>query len=155
MLQLLNICTGNSDKHFVSMIKANKNEIRGRNGAVTAYLDTKMNVTIRSSNCEILLSNSEKCSQCINNRNSLQSIYHRWHIRQKASPSKRSSTFSHINERWLSTPQRKHKMSRLKARMRASERRCKSLQEKIQESIDKSGIEVDDSLHDGLKQPSQ
>ena len=66
------------------------------------------------------------------------------------SPSKVTSTHSHTNERWLTAAQREEKASKLKSRLKASDKKIAYLKDKIKESHDKMAINVDDELHNGL-----
>lgn len=79
-------------------------------------------------------------------------MHHRRLKRKNDSPSKVTSTHSHANERWLNTPQKREKASRLKSRLRASEKRVKYMEEKIKKSTEKKAVQVDDPLHLGLNQ---
>lgn len=67
------------------------------------------------------------------------------------SPSVIASTSSHTNERYLSTPQQRAKVTNLKTRMRANEKKVSYMADKIKESAKKKEIEVDDSLNEALK----
>lgn len=107
--------------------------------------------TVRCSKCH-LLTRGIKCSECVANRGTLRSIHRLWSQKQNQSPSKVISTHTRTNERWLNTPQRKEKTSRSKSRMRAAEKRVKYMEDKIKESTEKKGVQVDDPLHVGLNQ---
>ena len=157
-LDQLRVCPGHPDPHFVAMVNTRKGRITSASGDIAAYVDTNCAVelngqtyteTIRSSRCHLLI-RGMKCSECVSYRDTLRSIHHRWSKQQNKSPSKVTSTHTHTNERWLNTPQRKEKVSRLKSRMRASEKKTKYMAEKIKESVDKKGMQVDDQLHVGL-----
>ena len=140
------------------MVNARKGKITSASGDIAAYVDTNCAVklngqtyteTIRSSRCHLLI-RGMKCSECVSYRDTLRSIHHRWSKKQNKSPSEFTSTHTHTNERWLNTPQRKKKVPRLKSRVRASEKRAKYMAEKIKESVDKKGMQVDDQMHVGL-----
>ena len=159
-LDQLSVCPGHPDPHFVAMANARKGKLTSSSGDTAAYIDRNAAVeisgqmyseTIRSSKCHLLIRGT-KCPQCVSYRDTLRSIHHRWSKKQNQSPSRVASTHSHANERWLNTPQRKAKVSRLKSRMRLSEKRVQSLEEKIKESTEKKGVQVDDPLHVGLNQ---
>ena len=62
------------------------------------------------------------------------------------------STHRHVNERWLTTPERKEKTVNLKHRVRSAESIVKYMKEKIIASTQKFGTVIDDSLHNGLEQ---
>lgn len=157
-LDQLRVCPGHPDPHFVAMVNTRKGKITSASGDIAAYVDANCavelngqtyNETIRSSRCHLLI-RGMKCSECVSYRDTLRSIHHRWSKKQSKSPSKATSTHTHTNERWLNTPQKKEKVSRLKSRMRASEKRAKYMAEKIKESMDNKGMQVDDPLHIGL-----
>ena len=159
-LDQLRVCPGHPDQHFIAMANARKGKFTSSSGDIAAYLDTncavelngqKYTETVRSSKCHLLIRGT-KCSECVAYRDTLRSIHHRWSKKQNQSPSKVTSTHSHANERWLNTPQRKEKVLRLKSRMRASEKRVKYMEDKIKESTERKGVQVDDPLHVGLNQ---
>ena len=144
-LDQLSVCPGHPDPHFVAMANARKGKLTSSSGDTAAYIDRNAAVeisgqmyseTIRSSKCHLLIRGT-KCPQCVSYRDTLRSIHHRWSKKQNQSPSRVASTHSHANERWLNTPQRKAKVSRLKSRMRLSEKRVQYLEEKIKESTEK------------------
>ncbi len=60
----LHLCAGQSDLHFVDMIRAKKGKITSRSGKIACSLDdTACPTTLRTSSCEILCSKA-KCSSC-------------------------------------------------------------------------------------------
>ena len=107
--------------------------------------------TVKSIKCHRLVQGA-KCSECVDYRDRLRANYHRWINSQTKSPSNITGTRSHTNERWLTTVQRKEKLSKLKSRLKASDKKIAFLRAKIQESHDKMAINVDDDLHNGLAQ---
>lgn len=159
-LERLTVCPGHPDMHFVDMVTAKKGKLLSPSGDISAYIDSNASVqlngqtftqTIRSSKCKVI-SSSGKCSECVGYRDTLRAMHHRWAKRQRESPSKLNSTHSRANERWLNTPQRKIKLTKLKSRLRATEKKTDYLKEKIKESMSKKAVQVDDELHDGLNQ---
>ena len=133
-LEHLQICAGQPDPTFVSMVTAKKGRIFSPGGSVIALIDNtpvefggnKYCNTVRTSRCEIL-SKSAKCSVCTKYRASLRSMYHRW---CKVTCTGRSSVY--INERYLKTPEKSAKIDNLRTRARKAERTVRSLTIKIQ-----------------------
>jgi len=130
LLGMLTVCPGHPDQHFVAMANGRKGKFTSTSGGVTAYLDKNAAVeingqtyceTIRASRCHLLIRGT-KCPECVSYKDTLRSMHHRWLKRQKASPSQVSSTHSHTNERWLNTPQRRVKASKLKKRVISAEK---------------------------------
>lgn len=157
-LETLSVCPGHPDPHFVDMVSSKKGKVISPSGNVAAYIDCNAAVTlkgqtfgqtVRSSNCKILVPNG-KCSACVTYRDSLRAMHHKWTKRQDESPSKVTSTHSHVNERWLNTPQKKTKLARVKLRLRASEKKSAYMKEKIKEILSEKAVEVDNQLHEGL-----
>ena len=118
-LDQLTICPGHPDPHFLTMANSRKGTFTSIYGDVTAYVNRNGAIqhngqtyseTIRSSKCHLLIY-STKCPDCVAYRNTLRSMHHRWLKHQNESPSKTTSTHSHVNERWLNTPQRRKKLS--------------------------------------------
>jgi len=112
----LNICPGHPDEYLVSMVNSKKGKtIFNSSGDVAAYVDNEFEVhynkqkyseTVRTSDCLILTKNN-RCLHCTSYRHNLKSMYHKWLRRQAISPSKLMN--SHVNERWLNSPERKEK----------------------------------------------
>ena len=79
----LHLCAGHPDQKFVDMVDA---KLFTLSGQISAYVDRKSfialdrniyHATVRPASCQ-LLSSSAKCFQCVNYRNTLRSIHHRW-----------------------------------------------------------------------------
>ena len=142
------------------MVEAKKGKLISSSGDIAAYVDRNAAVelngqsygaTVRSAKCQILTSGT-KCPECVHYRDIIRSIHHRWQKRLKTSPSQLTSTHSHVNDRWLKTPERKAKVAKLRQRVRSAESMVKYMKEKIAVSTDELGTHVDDSLHNGLEQ---
>ena len=143
----LNICCGQPDSHFVSMVQRKKGKIISAQGQAKAYIDEYAPVTlgvdtyqatIRTTSCELLTSGN-KCSKCKRYRNTL-----------RRSACDMSSPTSHSNERYLNTPQRKLKLSKVKKRLAAANKQISKLEAKIKEFTQRLGDCLDPSLHSGL-----
>ncbi|SMN01853.1 hypothetical protein SPONN_126 [uncultured Candidatus Thioglobus sp.] len=158
LLQLVDdskVCCGQPDSHFVSMVKGKKGKIISVGGQVKAYIDEHApttlgddcyQATIRMTSCE-LLTRGTKCSKCKSYRGTLRAMHNRW---VKRNACDMSSPTSHSNERYLNTPQRKQKMSKLKKRLVMAERQVNKLAAKIEEFTQTQGTSVDPGLHSGL-----
>ena len=142
------------------MVEAKKGKLISSSGDIAAYVDRNAAVelngqsygaTVRSAKCQILTSGT-KCPECVHYRDIIRSIHHRWQKRLKTSPSQLTCTHSHVNDRWLKTPERKAKVAKLRQRVRSAESMVKYMKEKIAVSTDELGTHVDDSLHNGLEQ---
>lgn len=154
-LDRLPICCGQPDLHFVEMLKARKGKIVSNRGNETvAYVDAcpvKLNgtnylETVRSSNCQFI-GNFAKCDACRGYRTNLRTMYNRW---QKKKAVDVSSASSHTNERYLNTPGKKAKLSKLRNKARAAKEEVKKLRKKIKEMNEKCGEIVDPELHTDL-----
>ena len=90
---------------------------------------------IRTVKCEILV-NGVKCESCKEYRSTLRAICHR-HSCNAHKPTKSSEVSSHVNYRYLKTPEQRERMSQLKAELDHSKRevsRLRSIIERIQEN---------------------
>jgi len=142
------------------MVEAKKGKLFSSSGDIAAYIDSNAAVelngqsygaTVRSVKRQILTSGT-KCPECVNYRDTIRSIHHRWQKRLNSSPSQLTSTHSHVNDRWLKTPERKEKVSKLRQRVRSAEGMVKYMKAKIAASTDELGTHVDDSFHKALEQ---
>lgn len=111
------LCPGNSD---LSMSSERKGKFLSVNKEITAYEDTTSG-TIRTSGCTII--SNERCPSCAKFRPSLRALYSRWQRKPSQSPSKYS------NNRYLTTPQKSKKLSKLQARALSAEREIQLLSE--------------------------
>ena len=66
--------------------------------------------------------------------------------------SRKATTSAHkyANNRFLNTPQKADKLKTLKSRVKSAEREIQKLKEKIQESSEVSGVNLDEALHHDL-----
>ena len=100
--------------------------------------------TVRVSTCEMLI-NGNRCSFCVAYRDSLRSRFHHW---LSLSPSKRQSTRSRTNLRWLNTPEKAKHCSQLRSRLDAKSKEVKWLRDKI---IGKNHLSLDATLHSDFR----
>ena len=83
-------------------------------------------------------------------RDTIQSMYNRWMKQQHQDT--HINSHSHVNDRWLSTPQKKEKALHLKSELKKSTKKNLYLEQRIKESIEKDSIEIDQELNNGLQQ---
>ena len=130
-------------------------KIFSSNGQVTAsvdhYASVTLNgehhhVTVRTGSCE-LVGKSQKCSSCKSYRDTLRAMYNRWCKRRTC---EMSDTSSHSNERYLNTPEKKAKMSKLKQRAHMAEKEIQKLRVRIAELTQQQGDSIDPILHGDL-----
>ncbi len=68
----------------------------------------------------------------------------------KANESDAQQPDSHANLRFLNTPQRKERFSRLRGKNRVSQQHVKRLKERIELMIEEKGVQVSGKLHEDL-----
>ena len=149
----LNICAGQPDDHLVQMAAAKKGVFRSHDGeSIVASLDEYAPVrlngktyakTIRTTACQLLVRDGSKCVPCKNYRDTLRTMYNRWSKRASAVM---TETSSHTNERFLTTPERKAKMQKMRKRIRGAEQTVQQLTAKI-EALMKHGESIDSAMH--------
>lgn len=136
VLEHLHVCCGQPDSHFVSMVTAKKGKIFSSDGKVAASIDQYAPVTLNGEYCQVtvrtgsceLISNSQKCSSCKSYRDTLRAMYNRW---RKRCMCEMSDSSSHSNERYLNTPEKKAKMTKLKERAHAAEKQAHRLRIRV------------------------
>ena len=152
----LRVCLGQPDHHFVEMASSRKGVFKSKDGCISASLDsyapvvsndeTAYSLTVRTTKCELLTTN-EKCHSCMTYRATLRKFHSRWSERS-LSPIGDSS--SHVNFRYLNTPEKKAKVDGLKKRVHVAENEVRKLQEKIEKLTEQQGDKVDDDFHGDL-----
>ncbi len=155
LLNKLHVCAGQPDDKFVKMCEAQKRVFKNTKGEVVAYIDDHASVhfnkesfkcTVRHMKCD-LLTNLDKCNHCESYRNSLRKSHSRW---IKKSSENAGNTSSHVNIRFLSTPEKKTRIIKIKKRATKSEKQNTILREKISKLTEIYGEHVNNSLHDDL-----
>lgn len=157
VLERFNVCPGHPDKHFVEMgISKNGKFMSQDREKIVAKVDDyskvflngkQYDVTIRSSNCELVVQGS-KCSSCIMYRDSLRRMHHRFLKQRSSSPSHRLSSSSKVNMRYLNSPEKKMRYTSLRSRFDAKCKEHKRLKEtSIQQLTESNGIELQPDLH--------
>ena len=95
------------------------------------------------SECSRVSVEGKKCASCVSYRNSLRSMYHCWLKQKSLSPSKRQSTASRTNLRWLSTPEKSKRYSQLRTRLYVKSKKIKRMKENISVLIEKDHAILD------------
>ena len=78
-------------------------------------------------------------------------MYHRWLKQKSLSPSKRQSTASRPNQRWLNTPEKSKCYAQLRTRLDAKSKKIKCMKEKISVLIEKDHVILDATLSSEFK----
>ena len=158
LVSTCNVCAGHPDDHLVEILKAKHGKVYSKNGDTLARLDSSSSVclngktymqTVRSSSCQVL-SRGKKCPSCVSYRAQLRAMYHRWRKIKCLSPSKRASTSSRTPFTHLRTPESRKRYSLLRARTVSAETKLKRLRQRLDESINHSGVTIQSDLHSEL-----
>lgn len=157
LVDRLKVCVGQPDDQFVMMASSKNKVLKSRDGSVMAILDDYAPVvvdgavlakTVRTAKCELLLDGDNiKCTACKTYRATLRTLYNRYLHR---SSDKISDVSSHVNIRYMNTPEKKAKISKLKKRAQSAERELSKLQAVVKQLSEKQGECVDDVLHGDL-----
>ncbi len=126
------VCCGNPDSHFVEMMeqKTKTNTASRIDDYAAVFVDgTVFNKTVRHTSCQMIC-DSRKCSGCVSYRDNLRSMYSQSKKRSKVDP---NNVVSHINDRYLTSPQKKTKISALKQVALSQERKLTVLQRRVSE----------------------
>ena len=158
LVEELHVCAGHPDAHFLQMAEARKGKFISSDGGTAAVLDTYSPVqlngttytqTIRTTKCE-LLSPAPKCFTCVAYRPTLRATYHRLQ-NKKCRPIYQSPTTSHVNDRFLTTPECNGKMKRLRGRLNAAEKNVQSMKQIVARVMKEKEIQVDSELSNDLE----
>ena len=106
--------------------------------------------TVRHIECSLLLENStscNRCTKCVSYRTQLNVL-----VDRLGKCHDNSNPQSHTNYRYLSDSEKNSRMRELHRNMRVAQRRVAHLQEKLRESTEVEGEEVDESTSADLKQ---
>ena len=154
------ICPGNPDHKFVEMAEAKKGKLISRNGdQVTARLDKAQSVvvdgimyssTVRATNCDVLIK-GRKCAACVAYRKCLRSMYHHWVKQNRKSPVQDPSS-SKINIRYLNTPEKISRYSKLRGKCRAQSKEIERLKKRIEDAVEKNNVCLDSTMNNDFIQ---
>ena len=121
----------------------------GNNLVAAEESDTLGHPTIRHSKCEMLLNPSQnRCPKCVAHRKGLHSLLIR---NESGSDIDRCAPHSHVNYRFLSTPEKVDRLQRLHTLQRHTKLRLERLEQKLARCIEERGVVVDDSTHCDLQ----
>lgn len=145
-----NICVGNTDEKFVEAINHCKNhQIMNRSGSsVVASIDQQgvidqggiyHHVTVRTSSCSIVVNGKDKCFNCAQYCNNLRSIYSRYRnkLQHSSSSISRATTI-----RYLTTPQRRKTIMKLRQKNLLLKRRMATMKNQIEKSTTANGVDI-------------
>ena len=116
------VCCGNPDKEYTELACSRKGvfkDVSGKN--IKAKLDSTPFVcddsfylcTVRSSDCEVLVSRSAaSCSRCKEYRSTLRSLVSKAKAKTKTSSEEMQQPLSTTNWRYLNTPEKKERAKR-------------------------------------------
>ena len=145
------ICEGNYDDKFVSLLDARKGFIKAANGIVSAYIDEIVSAnsdtngscrTVRSSHCEIL-TNKNKCLKCVGYRSNLRALHARNAIEKSE---EKVEVSSHTNYRYLSSPEKKARLTNLHAKTKALTKQVDHLKKKINDLTALNGVNLEPTM---------
>ena len=153
----LDQCPGHPDKHFIGMVSSKQGTCKERNGkdiiaVVDRYAPVALNgevydATVRNSQCEIIV-NGAKCEKCVSYRDTLRKAYHRWIKSKQTSASRRTSSTSKANFRYLDTPEKQQRSKKLKRRSRETERK---LRDAIEWLTQEKGVSMEPDMQNDLQ----
>ena len=160
-------CCGNEDEKYFSVQASRKGLFKDSTGKVFGSLCC-VNVhnycsgsnitaryvkdyfsfhTIRCASCTLLVPPSiSRCDPCMAYRKILNVMVSR---STKASDSK-TQPDSHVNLRFLNTPQRKERFSRIRVQRKVCQQHVKRLRERIERLIEENGVQVSSELNEDL-----
>ena len=96
----------------------------------------------------MLVNGEGRCESCKIYRSVLRAMYSR---EKKCSPSsEKTKPTSHVNYRYLSTPEKHLRMANLRAELAQQKRKMMLLEEKVKGLTETSGVEVDEQMHSDL-----
>lgn len=148
------ICEGNSEDHFVSLLEFRKGSIKATNGTISAYLDsvpTHGTKTVRSSRCE-LITDQNKCTYCTAYRNNLRALHARNQKESTQSKQEKVEASSHTNYRYLSSPEKKARMANLHMKAKALTQQVEQLQKRIKELTAVNGVNLEPTLDADIRE---
>ena len=117
---------------------------------VVAYYDQEC-LTIRHIDCPKMLPTSltgKRCSHCKKYRdNVLRSGLSQWHKQQQQQSHSATEACSHVNFRYLATPEKIQRLTNLHKQLRNKDRQLVHLKSKLDKMIEDSGVQVDTTTH--------
>lgn len=116
---------------------------------IVAFLDEKIlpHDTVRHSNCELLVSGSQRCSACSKHRKSMRAIL----SRKKTSKNTSTEPSSHVNYRFLSDHEKMERLKSLHREGKTLKQRVKRITKRLEEILETHGSTLDEELHSDMK----
>ena len=147
------LCHGNFEPVFIEVARLRKSKFSSSSGEIVATLDESMciivdgveySATIRHVNCSILLMEQSVCLTCSEYRSTLRALVSR-HRRLK-------TVSSHINTRYMRTPQRSAYIRSLQTAIRSKNAQLRRLRIKVKKLVESSAcVQLDDSLNSDIQ----
>ena len=159
LVDTLIICAVHPDQHFLDLADSRKGKFQSVSNNTVAFTDTTYPTslngevyasTVRTTSCEILV-HGPKCEACKKYRSTLRSFYSQWMQQRRLDTEKHTSVSSHTNYCYLRIPQRKERMSNLRAEVKTKRNEVERLKLKLKEATEKRGICVEKQLEDDLQ----
>ena len=157
LLENSTVCPGHPEEQFIEMAKEKKGKLLSKDGKMVARVDDFSPVilnskvyqqTVRVCTCEVLVS-SGKCQQCVSYRNTLRKMRHRWTKQKSLTPTRRQSSRSRVNVRWLNTPEKRNRYRDMKRRIDKQSKEVQRL--RIAAAMQTHGVELEPDMHSDLK----
>jgi len=115
----------------------------------TAILDTQLvdPPTVRHKDCDLLVLQSDtRCTACSQYRPSLRATF----SRQSHGKEDKTAPDSHTNYRYLSTPEKGSRLSRLHISARNAKKKTLRIQTRLAELTEQSGVVIDPDMHNDM-----
>ena len=112
----------------------------------------QQNKTIRHSKCELVLrggNTAKRCAPCESHRVALRVLLCHF---EKSTRCQKTEHGSRTNNRSLNTPEKVERLHGMRKHQKRTELQLTRLKVRLQKVIEKDGVQVDESLHDDLKQ---
>ena len=106
--------------------------------------------TIRHKDCELVVEGDTRCKACKHHRSTLHAIYSRIE-KNEAGKENRTAPTSHVYYRYLSSPEKSERLSRLHQAARTAQRRVSRLTACLEEVAATVGETVDVAIHTDLQ----
>ena len=155
-VHMLRTCAGNPDEQYLSLIDRRRGKIH-RGTEESAFVDNFFPVeidgqvysrTVRSAKCEFLV-DAVRCESCKHYRANLRALSSRQNKQTLCTPTKRTSTSSHVNFRYLNTPEKAKRFLNCSTEARVAKQKVKRLEQKLKEVTEKDGVSLDGTFqHD-------
>ena len=162
LVDSLNVCAGHPDQHFLELADSCKGIFQSANKTTVAFVDDYYPVqlnggvhtdTIRTTACELLVHGS-KCNACKQYRATLRSPHSR---KVGVQRSDGTNVSSHVNIRYLRTPEKRQRISNLKTAVdsKAAEvirktQQIKQLKSRLRKATEQHGICIEEELEKDL-----